>query len=87
MIAVQDEESYSVGMRNAIKIIAHIKREHNLDFKLLINPEPTDIVNDQQVMFLGTVGKSMPVIMVQGITSHIGHCYDGFNPLSILSNI
>lgn len=86
-IAVPDEESYSYGMRGASGLMAELKEKNNLDYKLLINPEPTDLVDDSQVMFLGTVGKTMPVIMVQGISSHIGHCFDGFNPLDILSGI
>lgn len=86
-VAVPDEESYSWGMRSASKLIAHIKEKEDLDYKLLINPEPTDLVDGRQVMFLGTVGKTMPVIVVQGISSHIGHCFDGFNPLSILTSI
>lgn len=84
---VPDEESYSCGMRRAAGLLADIKDKRNLDYKLLINPEPTDVVDGRQVMFLGTVGKLMPVIMVQGISSHIGHCFDGFNPLSILTGI
>ena len=84
---VPDEESYSCGMRRAAGLLADIRKKKKLDYKLLINPEPTDIVGDSQVMFLGTVGKTMPVIMVQGISSHIGHCFDGFNPLSVLTGI
>ena len=86
-IAVPDEESYSCGMRAASRLIDCLKEEKNLDYKLLINPEPTDLVDGSQVMYLGTVGKTMPVIMVQGISSHIGHCFDGFNPLSVLTGI
>ena len=86
-MAVPDEESYSRGMRAAAGLLADIKEKNGLNYKLLINPEPTDLVDDSQVMFLGTVGKTMPVIMVQGISSHIGHCFDGFNPLSVLTAI
>ncbi|MGN0735583.1 MAG: M20/M25/M40 family metallo-hydrolase [Anaerovoracaceae bacterium] len=86
-IAVPDEESYSRGMRAAAELMADIKEKNKLDYKLLINPEPTDLVDENQVMFMGTVGKIMPVVMVQGISSHIGHCFDGFNPLSMLTGI
>lgn len=86
-IPVPDEESYSLGMRTAAGLLADMKEKRELDYKLLINPEPTDMVDGRQIMFLGTVGKLMPVIMVQGISSHIGHCFDGFNPLSVLAGI
>lgn len=86
-IGVPDEESYSYGMRFAVKLIAGMKKERGLDYRLLINPEPTDLVDDKQVMFMGTVGKLMPVVVVQGITAHVGHCFDGFSPLNILTGI
>lgn len=86
-IPVPDEESYSLGMRTAAGLLADMKEKRALDYKLLINPEPTDMVDGRQIAFLGTVGKLMPVIMVQGISSHIGHCFDGFNPLSVLAGI
>ena len=64
-IPVPDEESYSLGMRTAAGLLAEMKEKRALDYKLLINPEPTDMVDGRQIMFLGTVGKLMPVIMVQ----------------------
>ncbi len=84
---VCDEESYSLGMRNGVKLLARLGKERHLEYKLLINSEPTDLVGGKQIMYLGSVGKLMPVVLVQGISSHIGHCFDGFNPLSILSGI
>lgn len=84
---VCDEESYSQGMRFGVKILSQLKEEYKLDYKLLINPEPTDLIQGRQIMSIGSVGKLMPVVVVQGVTSHIGHCFDGFNPLNLLSKI
>lgn len=86
-IAVPDEESYSVGMREGAKIILDLKKKYELDFKLLVDPEPTNLRNNAQIMSLGSVGKMMPVVMVQGVTAHVGHCFDGLSPLGILSGI
>ena len=86
-IPVPDEESYSCGMRSACEIISQLKKENDLDYKLLINPEPTDLTDEKQVMYLGTAGKIMPVVLVQGISAHIGHCFDGYNPLDIITGI
>lgn len=86
-IGVPDEESYSYGMRAASAVISELAAKYSLDYKLLINPEPTDYVGGKQIMSLGSVGKIMPVVMAQGISSHIGHVFNGFNPLDILTGI
>ncbi|NCB41260.1 MAG: M20/M25/M40 family metallo-hydrolase [Clostridia bacterium] len=86
-IAVPDEESYSAGMREGAKIILDLKRKYDLDFKLLVDPEPTNLRGNDQIMSIGSVGKMMPVVMVQGVTAHVGHCFNGISPLGILSGI
>ena len=84
---VPDEESYSAGMRSGIAVLRKLKEEHNLDYKLLIDPEPTKDVDGALTMSLGSVGKVMPAIIVQGKKGHAGHCYGGFSALSVLSDI
>lgn len=86
-LAVPDEESYSVGMREGAKIILDLKKKYNLDFKLLVDPEPTNLRGKDQIMSIGSVGKTMPVVMVQGVTAHVGHCFNGISPLGILAGI
>lgn len=84
---VPDEESYSAGMRNGINILKDFKEKYGLNYKLLIDPEPTADKGDYQIMSLGTVGKIMPAIIVQGKKGHMGHCYEGFSALGILADI
>lgn len=84
---VPDEESYSAGMRNGIEIVKKFKEKYGLNYKLLIDPEPTKDVDGALTMSLGSVGKVMPAIIVQGKKGHAGHCYGGFSALGILSDI
>ena len=86
-IAVPDEESYSAGMRAASKLLLKLKNKHDLKYKLLIDPEPAAELGDAQVMSLGSVGKCLPVIMVQGQLAHIGHGYNGISALNMLTNM
>lgn len=86
-MGVPDEESYSAGMRAGAQILREFKRKYDLDFKLLVDPEPTNLADGKQVMSIGSVGKSMPVVMVQGVTAHVGHCFNGISPLGMLSGI
>ena len=84
---VPDEESYSAGMRNGINILRMFQDKYDLNYKLLIDPEPTACKNGTQIMSIGTVGKVMPAIIVQGKKGHAGHCYEGFSALNIMSDI
>ncbi len=86
-MGVPDEESYSAGMRAGAEVLRRFQREYKLDYKLLIDPEPTNSAEGKQIMSIGSVGKSMPVVMVQGVTAHVGHCFNGISPLGMLSGI
>jgi len=86
-MAVPDEESYSAGMRAGAEVLREFKRKYDLDYKLLVDPEPTQISDGKQIMSIGSVGKTMPVVMVQGVTAHVGMCFNGISPLGILSEI
>ncbi|MBR6500084.1 MAG: M20/M25/M40 family metallo-hydrolase [Firmicutes bacterium] len=86
-MAVPDEESYSAGMRAGAQVLREFKRKYDLDYKLLVDPEPTNVADGKQIMSIGSVGKCMPVVMVQGVTAHVGMCFNGISPLGILSGI
>lgn len=85
--AVPDEECYSAGMRAIMPKFLELKKEHSLNFKLLIDPEPASEDGSAQVLSLGSIGKIMPVIMTQGAVAHIGHCYNGMSSLNMLTGI
>ncbi len=86
-VPVPDEESYSAGMRGAAEILRALRHRYGLDYKLLIDPEPTREVDGAQVFSLGSVGKVMPAILVQTKKAHAGRCYEGFSALSVLADI
>lgn len=86
-ISVPDEESYSAGMRGAVKLLSRLKKEFDLEYSFLIDCEPNFKVNGKHVVSLGTAGKCMPVILVQGQKSHICRCFDGLNPIGVLGEI
>lgn len=86
-LGVAGEESYSAGMRHGVKVLKKLKEIYDLDYKILCDPEPGKLYNDKHVMCLGSVGKVMPVVMVQGITAHVGKCFDGISPIGVLAEI
>ena len=86
-LSVPEEETYSIGMRESAKLLSNLKNKYNLNYKLMIIPEPNDRESNKHTLHIGTVGKCMPTIMVQGVKAHIMSYYNGLNPLSILSGI
>lgn len=84
---VPDEESYSAGMRTGAKLLSELKAKYGLNYKLMIDPEPTALEEGGQTMSIGSVGKCMPAIVVQGKKGHSGHFFEGLSALSVISSI
>lgn len=86
-LAVPDEESYSAGMRGARTLLLSLKETYALDFELLVDPEPNFREKQGQIVPIGSAGKCMPVILVQGAKAHISKCFEGLNPMGIMGEI
>lgn len=88
LLSVPDEESLSIGMRESISLLERLKEKFHLSYKLLINSEPhSREKKDTGILYEGSVGKLMPVVYVRGKKTHIGNVFQGFNPVSLLSQI
>ena len=88
LLSVPDEESLSVGMRGSLGLLFDLKARFKLNYKILINSEPH--AKDQGktgTFYIGSAGKILPVIFARGRKTHIGHIYQGFNPVLLLSEI
>ena len=86
-LSVPDEESYSVGMRGAAGFLAKLREQEKLTYELLIDLEPMSRDENGQEVFLGSVGKCMPVVLVQGRTAHVSRCFDGLNAVGVLGRM
>ena len=86
-LSVPDEESYSVGMRGAAGFLTDLREREDLTYELLIDLEPMSRDQDGQEVFLGSVGKCMPVVLVQGRTAHVSRCFDGLNAVGVLGRM
>jgi len=88
LIAVPDEENLSAGMRGAAPLLAKLKKEHGLDYVMMINSEPHQRKRkDVGVLSEGSVGKIMAFVYVRGYLSHVGKVFEGFNPVGLISRI
>jgi len=88
-ISVPDEESFSAGMRGSISLLEKLKERYCLDYRLAVCAEPNQRLADgkTQVIYSGSIGKLLPVVLVQGKMVQIGSYREGVNPLGILSRI
>ena len=88
VIGVPDEENLSAGMRAAVKLLAQLKRQRGLQYRMMLNSEPHQRKDFSQGIFSeGSVGKMMPFVYVRGFLSHAGKVFEGLNPVSVLSEI
>lgn len=87
-LSVGDEESYSQGMRAATALLYELKERFQLRYLLAVDSEPFESDTAQtKVLHVGTVGKLMPVIVTQGILSHMKEPLKGINALSLLAKV
>jgi arginine utilization protein RocB len=88
LLSVPDEENLSEGMRASLGLLTDLRTAFNLDYKLMINSEPHAREQGKTGTFhVGSAGKLLAVIYVRGKKSHIGHIYQGLNPVLLLSEI
>ena len=88
LLAVPDEENQSLGMRTAISLLQELKEEHDLNYKLMINSEPHQRLNQKQgVISQGSIGKLNIFVHVKGVLAHAGKALEGINPNGLLSYI
>ena len=88
-LSVPDEESFSVGMRGSLSLLEGLEEQFNLDYRLAICAEPNQRLADGkiQVVYSGSIGKLLPVVLVQGKLVQVGSYREGLNPLGILSRV
>lgn len=87
-LSVADEETYSAGMRSAVNLLIELKNKYDLNYILAIDSEPFESDSEYiKTLYLGTVGKLMPVIVTQGVVSHIKEPLKGINAASLMAKV
>ncbi|GEM46282.1 M20/M25/M40 family metallo-hydrolase [Deinococcus cellulosilyticus] len=89
-IAVPDEEETSLGMRSAVQMLPEVLKQHDLTLVAAINLDATtdqETGEDGQAIFLGSVGKLLPFVWIQGCPTHSGAPIDGINAAFLSSEL
>ena len=58
-------------MRTAVPVLKDLRDTYGLIYRVLINSEPNEKENGKIVAFTGSVGKLLPVVIVQGKSVHV----------------
>lgn len=89
-VAVPDEENMSSGAIQSIGLYKKLKEKFNLEYNLSIISEP-QLRNPEEekdiVLYGGTMGKILPIIMAKGILTHSAEIFKGLNSNFIISEI
>lgn len=85
-VTVPDEEGYSAGMRHAVPFLNDLKERFDLEYTALIDLEPASMENGAKTIYTGSVGKTMPAVLVQGVKAHVLNCFQGVSSVGVLSS-
>ncbi|QWL83235.1 Arginine utilization protein RocB [Streptococcus sp. ZB199] len=66
-------------------LLTDLQEKFDLNYVLAVDSEPFESeVGKEKVLHIGTVGKLMPVVVAQGVLSHMKEPLKGINALSLL---
>lgn len=85
-VTVPDEEGYSAGMRGAVPFLNEVKERFDLEYTALIDLEPASMEDGAKTIYTGSVGKTMPAVLVQGVKAHVLNCFQGVSSVGVLSS-
>lgn len=90
VLAVPDEENTACGMRGAAKYLAALKKTEGLEFIAGLNTEPSDPGlpdAENQLIFMGSIGKLLPTFYCMGLEAHVGNYYRGLSATLLSSHV
>lgn len=87
-VAVCDEENVSAGMRGAVNVLLELKRRFALDYLATLVLEPQlPLAGKEFMVYNGSIGKIMPVIVARGKLAHCGEPLKGLNAAHLAAEI
>ncbi len=89
-LAVPGEESNSEGMIASIPFLLKLQQEDGVNFVGAVVSEcsiPKNDAEDFKRIYMGSVGKIMPMFFCAGKETHASEPFQGLNPVSLVSEI
>ncbi|CAM3847917.1 M20/M25/M40 family metallo-hydrolase [Mesobacillus zeae] len=82
-LAECDKEDSSNGILSALKDLKLWREQHGFDYIAAINSDfaaPRHEGDENRYIYKGTVGKLLPSFFITGAETHVGSCFEGFDP-------
>lgn len=87
-VAVPDEENASAGMRGAVGVLLDVKRRFALDYAAALILEPQlPLAGKEFMVYTGSIGKLLPMIVAKGKLAHCGEPLKGLNAAHLIAEI
>ena len=64
-------------MRDAVPFLNDLKERFDLEYTALIDLEPASMENGAKTIYTGSVGKTMPAVLVQGVKAQCIKLFPG----------
>ena len=68
-------------MRGSIPFFTGMQGRFGLEYGCLVDLEPSFNEDGRQQVYIGSVGKTMPAVLVQGVKAHVVDCFRGLNAI------
>jgi arginine utilization protein RocB len=89
-LAVPDEENNSAGMLAAVHTLNNLAASEGLEYLAAIDSDytaPRFPGDENNYVYVGTVGKLLPSFLVVGKETHVGQSFEGVDPNQLASEL
>lgn len=87
-LAVCDEENLSAGARSAVPLLLDLRERFGIEYKMSIVLEPQlPLGTDDFMIYNGSIGKMLPIIVAKGHLAHCGEPLKGLNAAHMIAQI
>lgn len=84
------EENLHMGIIEGIEVIEELRDRYGLDYVLAINNDYTCPMypgDDNHYIYTGVGGKLLPCFYIQGRETHVGQCFEGYDPTLVMAEL
>ena len=84
------EENLHTGIIEGIEVLKRLKEEQHLEYVLAINNDytcPMYPEDPSHYIYTGVGGKLLPCFYIQGRETHVGQCYEGYDPTTVMAGL
>lgn len=84
------EENQHTGIIEALPLLAEWKEKYGLNYVAAVNNDYTTPLypgDSNHYVYTGTVGKLLPCFYILGRETHVGQCFEGFDPNLVAAEI